>query len=156
MLKRILAITLCLIIISAIAVTGAVSAKKDDKAINTAIRQIDIIMYRLDDATGEWIAVTYGKITINSETGHYDVNMNYAKIGLKDQVKERFREQPYVYSFLIRNLDTMNGVIIYGIALTNNGGNIHGEGTIDPTEVDLARIAGWDNVAAFPIGQPAP
>lgn len=84
MRKRLLALLLCVVMVSAIAVTGAVSAKNENNIINSSIRQYDVMYYAPGSETGKVV----GKVTIDGETGHYIVNVNLGRAGLNLKSQE--------------------------------------------------------------------
>ena len=153
MKKRILAIALCLIMVSAFVVTSAVSAKSD----NSAIRQFD---FKGKSSITSGIA-TIGKLTIDTNSGHYTINFNWARIDTqtKKLAKDFYRQKgQYQWHLFLLNTKTNEIVDLGFIAFTNNGGNAHGEGTLSVSQADLAKIAGW-NPADVDVGgyqQPVP
>ncbi len=143
MQKRTVAIALCLVTISAFAVTSAVSAY----ANNAAIKQFNIPNQLLKDS-----GTVYGKLTIDTNSGHCTVNMNWAKLkpvfsDSKSNAKDDFRQTQYNFGFSLTNVKTHEELRLGWLALTNNGENVHGEGTLDPTVVsseDLVKNAVWN------------
>lgn len=131
MRKRLLAIVICAVLVSTLAATSAVSAKPAGKS---NIQQYDLL----------WGSVVVGKLTINTETGHYVANVNYAAAGLKDGLKAYFREYPMKLFLQVRHIGVSPNVVTIGLGTSNNGGNLHAEGTI--TGVDLQAISHefWD------------
>ncbi len=120
--KRITAITLCLLMVSAFAVTSAVSAKNTHNVINSSIRQYDV----------QWEnGKVIGKVIIDGETGHYVVNLNLAKAGLKDKATGHV-----ILWVVLWNDQSFKGADYAGWGLLiptfiNAGGIAHVEGT-DP------------------------
>ncbi len=140
MKKRKVAITLFFIVVSAFAVTSAVSAAQTDAS---AIRQFDV--------KDLYDQVVIGKLTINTNGGHYTVNMNFAHASdlSKTWLKNADRQYGQAkFSFWVVNTQAPYGHVWVGwIALTNDGGNVHGEGTLTIPPSDLATIAGWNENA---------
>ncbi len=164
MQKRILAITLCLIMVSAFAATSAVSAKNANNVINSSIRQYDVY-YPVDQET----AVVVGKITIDGETGHYVVNVNLERAGLKDEAQEH--TILWVVLWNTNSFSETPSLSGYGLLIPtfiNEGGIAHVEGTHELVQqwfgdgaVDgvstLAEFNNYDFVAGgFPIAEIEP
>ncbi len=116
---RFIALALCLLMVSACAVTGAVSAAD---ARTSSIRQYDILSYK----AGNQLA---GKLTVNLATGHYVVNANYGKVGGKDNAKLNAGDPGYMHAFAADS-HAQPPDISFGSITWNKGGNAHGEGTL--------------------------
>ncbi len=133
--KRIFAIALCLLMVSAFAVTGAVSAAEAGKSND---RQYDV----KDVEQGEWIV--YGKLTVkvlDDGTGTYVLNANGARIS-KD-VKEWNKDRGIGYAGKLVDLYIYGtGITIKKIGTVNLGGTLHGEGTLDKATVDKLALYG--------------
>ncbi len=142
MKKRLIAMALIFVMVSAFAVTSIVSAQPD----TSAIQQFDI---KAEDASGN--IVVFGKLTIDTISGHYAVNWNPARLGnlypYKSITKDNTQQTQFKIGFGVVNTKTREEVRLSWLALTNNGGNIHGEGTLNPSVVSSAAlqlIAGWN------------
>ncbi len=147
MKKRMVATAFCFAMVSVFAMMGAVSAQADNSA-----RHFDVTYM----VSGNEYVI--GKLTIDTNSGHYTVNVNWAKIDQfqKTAAKDEYRQTQYKYRFVLYNPETSETVDLGYISLTNNGGNIHGEGTLGPT-VDLTTIARWhpgDGYAAISKAKP--
>ncbi len=135
MKKRILAVALCFVMVSAFAVTGAASA-----AGKSSIRQFDIT------STTENAVV--GKLTLDTATGHVVMNVNFAKAGgnpdTKAYWKDFFRDPNTPRNVYVDVWNQNTGQLLHlGVfSVTNKGGNVHGEGTVSDKAV-LPTIAGW-------------
>ncbi len=120
--KRLLAIALCLVMVGAFAGTSAVSAKNGNNIVNSSIRQYDVLWTNNE---------VVGKVILDGETGHYVVNVNLAKAGLKDKA------QGHVYLWVVLwNSQSFKGTTIQGYGLliptfVNAAGIAHVEAT-DP------------------------
>ena len=137
MRKRLLAITLCLVMIGAFAVTGAVSAASAGKS---NVRQYDVKFLPAADGTPR----VYGKyiLTINDDgTGTYVVNGNLAKVDEKEYAKT-LDPKWNPYTLLVQVPGHMP--IGVGDITLNKGGNFHGTGTIDSTQVWVLQTYGDD------------
>ncbi|MGZ4892309.1 MAG: hypothetical protein ACXV2B_08670 [Halobacteriota archaeon] len=135
MQKQIVAVALCLVMVSAFAITSVVSAQPDA----SAIRQFDVRASR-----NQVNDVVVGKLTIDTNSGHYIINVNWEKA--IEQTKTYFKDHhQYKFSYWLYNTKPPYGQVDLGwIGLTNNGGNLHGEGTLSISQADLAKIAGWN------------
>ncbi len=124
--KRILAIALCLVMVSAFAVTGAVSAAPSD---NAPVRQYDL--HASTDAV-------VGKVTVNFETGHWvaDGNWGKASADMKDYTKKYQPGQDFTL-YMTKYYTTFGDAKI----TTSYGGTAHGEGTVGGTVLkDLSNL----------------
>ncbi len=136
MQKRILAIALCLVMVSACAVTSAVSAKR---AGQSDVRQYDV----KSPSTG----LLVGKLTINVATGHWVINGNPARANHEVKVLDKGRVGEIVAVSLKNENAQPNQVVPIGTAVVNSGGNIHAEGTITNQDT-LDWIAQWGDHAS--------
>ncbi len=128
--KRILAITLCLVMVSAFAATSAVSAKH---AGQSDIRQYDVP----SPSTG----ILVGKLTINVATGHWVINGNPARANHEVKVLDKGVVGEIVAVFL-QNEKANPKTVPIGTSVVNAGGNIHTEGMITDDDT-LNWIAYW-------------
>lgn len=147
MLKRILAIVLCLVMVSAFAVTSAVSAKKDD---NTSIRQYDITWnYGVNQVVG--------KLILNVATGHWVADVNFAKSDDSYMNKEWAKENSYHWYFnlFLQNNNAPKFLwIIPGFSWPfTPGGTAHGEGYLDMSNTETVTwLTNWaDRAVAIGI-----
>ncbi len=133
MKKRMLAIALCLVMVSAFAVTGAVSAAGSSKS---NIRQYDVVSAKAGDQLT-------GKLTVDLATGYYVVNANYGKVGIKDDAKLNVGDIGYIHA-IAADSSAQPPDIYFGSITWNKGGNGHGEGTLT-TAVDHpdVKVVDW-------------
>lgn len=129
--------------VGTVAATSAVSAKQDDKS---DIRQYDVyIRY------GPYAWIPYGKLIIDSKTGHYVYTANYGKLSTenKDLWKERVDEgiaegetitiTTYTDKEKVRPGDPYR--LCFGSAKLNSGGTVHAEGYLNEAPI-LAWVEG--------------
>ncbi len=120
MQTRILAVALCLVMVSAFAITGTVSAARVGNSPN---QQYDIT-FILTEGTN------LGTLTVNTQTGHFVANVNFEKLSpeLKQQAKDHAGEGISLYLY---NNNVPGKPIIHKISTDdiNKGGNLHYEGT---------------------------
>ncbi len=136
MQKRIVAIALCLVMVSAFAMTTA-SARD---AGQSDVRQYDVKFLPAADGTPR----VYGTyvLTINDDgTGTYVVNGNLAKVDEKEYAKTLDPKLNY-YTLLMKVPGHMP--IGMGAITLNYGGNFHGTGTLDALQVQVLELYGDD------------
>ncbi len=137
MRTRMTALALCLIMVSAFAVTGAVSA-----ASKSNTRTYDVVWRDTGDVIG--------KLTVDVSTGHYVINANYGKYSqeLKEETfKDATLNHPNKHYSVIL-IDDKSGVNIYDIGTLTRGGNVHGEGDLTDKRVE-GLPAGMDILTWF-------
>ncbi len=120
MQTRILAVALCLVMVSAFAITGTVSAAR----VGNSPNQQYGITFVLEEGTN------LGTLTVNTQTGHFVANVNFGKLSpeLKQQAKDHAGEGISLYLY---NKNVPGKPIIHKISTDdiNKGGNLHSEGT---------------------------
>ncbi len=130
---RFIALALCLLMVSAFAVTGAVSAAGSSKS---NIRQYDVLSARAGDQLT-------GKLTVDLATGHYVVNANYGKVGIKDVAKLNAGDVGYIHA-IATDSSAQPPDIYFGSITWNKGGNAHGEGTLTTAANDPdVKVVDW-------------
>ncbi len=131
-MKRFLALTLCLGMVSAFAATGAVAAAQAGKS---SIHQYPIMLGTMNKleiwtSTGE-----VGKLTIDTDTGHTVANINFAKADAKQWGKEHAGDR-FLVSLYNPNAKPKYVFINYAPWYNlqtpiNEGGTAHTEGSVD-------------------------
>ncbi len=120
MKKRLIAIALCLVMVSAFTVTSAVSAASE----NGPVKQYDL---------HNKLGAVAGKVTVNFETGYWVANGNEAKIS-KDAKEGDKGEAGLVLPLYMTKGKPLQ---FDDATLTvNQGGNVHGEGTVGQDVLD--------------------
>ncbi len=132
---RMVAIALFLVLVSACAVTSAVSAKR---AGQSDVRQYDVN----SPSTG----LLVGKLTINVATGHWVINGNPARANHEVKVLDKGLVGEIV-AVSLKNENAQPNQVPIGTAVVNSGGNIHAEGTITNQDT-LDWIAQWGDHAS--------
>jgi len=90
MKKRFVAIALCLVMISAFAVTTTVSAAQAGKS---SIHHYPIMIGNYASGTRRWISTgEIGKLAIDTQTGHVVIRINFAKADAKEWGEEHAGE----------------------------------------------------------------
>ncbi len=133
MQKRLIAITLCLVMVSAFAVTCVVSAKH---AGQSDVRQYDVKARYTPDIVGT--------LTVNAENGHYVIEANWGKAAdtvfgfptYKDYIKQITPKVGIIHA------DNGDASIEFGSVVYTKGGTAHGEGTLDKVTVDWLKANG--------------
>ncbi len=151
MKKRMIAIALIFVMVSAFAVTSAVSATETPKVITR-----DLVFYY--DHTK-----VFGQITIDTTTGHVVANVNYQKLPEatyngqtwnKQTAKENARDGEWDVSDYIW-IQAENGNAFYYIVSdyksmpVNNGGTAHFDGYLKNTQEFLKWWDTYGNDAYF-------
>ncbi len=141
MRKRLFALVICAVMVSAMATTSAVSATQAGKS---DIRQYDV---KRTDASGN--IVVYGKLTVTileDGTGQFVVNANLNKIMTKEEIDQLLEElrQPGTNCYLVAgNFAALPGMFKIrfpdvgqdGFVTLHDGGTIHGAGTVPSYDV---------------------
>ncbi len=133
MLKRLLALTICAVLVSTVTATTAVSAAK--QAGHSDVQQYDVkAEYRPD---------VVGKLAVNFQNGHYVIEANWGKTTTTPDGAD--------YKDFIKGFAPHAGQIIaangaqsikFGLIVYNKGGTAHGEGTLDKATVDWLKAHG--------------
>lgn len=119
----------------AFTVTGAVSAADPSKS---NIRQYDILSAK----AGNQLT---GKLTVDMKTGHYVVNANYGKVGIKDDTKLYVGDVGYIHAYAA-DAAAQPPDIYFGPIKWNKGGNGHSEGTLTtPIDHPDVKVVNWLN-----------
>ncbi len=119
-MKRILVMTVLAVLLLSTVGAGVAAAKQSGQS---SIRQYNIISVKANGAV-------VGKLTVDMITGHYVVNVNYGKGGIKDLSKQVY---PGMAGLMraINTASTPNEVWFYQVRVVfDNGGNAHGQGYV--------------------------
>ncbi len=132
--KRIVAIAFCLFMVSACAVTSAVSATGTQNG-NSSTYQYDVVWKKTATTV-----VPIGKLTVNLATGHWAMSANAAKTDAKETSKEMYPNGLTKLVYLRNSAAGSDYYICLG-AVQFAGGCPHGQGTAAPDT--LAWLAQW-------------
>ncbi len=134
MKKRIVAITLCLSMISAFTVTTAVSATGTQNGESDTY-QYDVVWKKTSTTV-----VPIGKLTVNLASGHWAISANAAKTDAKETSKEMYPTGLTQLLYLRNSAAGSNYYVCLG-TVQFAGGCPHGQGTAAPET--LAWLAQW-------------
>ncbi len=151
MRTRMIAIALCLVMVSAFVVTNVVSARD---AGQSNIRQYNFKLSDLIDGT----QYVFGKIIVNTETGAYVANGNILR--WDKEYGHSSKDVAKTDAGYTTPIHVINGFVVepVGLVTIDNGGNIHGQGTLTQHEMDVLNQYGDlpDTWIVFPEPAPQP